>query len=82
PSCGSVFRNPEGASAGALIEGLGMKGLRIGGAQVSDVHANFIINTGDATAQDVRDLIDHIQAKVNEAHGIELTPEVRFLGFA
>lgn len=82
PSCGSVFRNPEGESAGALIEGLGMKGLRIGGAQVSDVHANFIINTGDATAQDVRDLIEHIQAKVNEAHGIELTPEVRFLGFA
>ncbi len=82
PSCGSVFRNPEGASAGELIEGLGLKGFSIGGAQVSEVHANFIVNTGEATAQDVRALMDHIQAKVSEAHGIELTPEVRFLGFA
>ncbi len=82
PSCGSVFRNPKGASAGALIEGLGLKGFRIGGAQVSDVHANFIVNAGDATARDVVELMRLIQAKVYKAHGIELQPEVRFLGFA
>lgn len=82
PSCGSVFRNPEGASAGELIEALGLKGHTIGGAQVSEVHANFIVNTGSATANDVRELIEYIQTKVNEAHGIELTPEVKFLGFA
>ncbi len=82
PSCGSVFRNPEGASAAALIEGLGLKGERIGGAQVSPTHANFIVNTGDATARDVRDLIELIQERVEKAHGIQLTPEVRFLGFA
>lgn len=81
PSCGSVFRNPEGVSAAALIEGLGLKGERIGGAQVSLAHANFIVNTGDATARDVRDLIELIQEKVEKAHGIKLTPEVRFLGF-
>ena len=81
PSCGSVFRNPEGASAAALIEGLGLKGERIGGAQVSPTHANFIVNTGDATARDVRDLIELIQERVEKAHGIQLTPEVRFLGF-
>ena len=82
PCCGSVFKNPEGTSAGALIEELGLKGFALGGAQVSDLHANFIVNTGSATAEDVRALIEHIQAKVNEAYGIELTPEVRFLGFA
>lgn len=80
-SCGSVFKNPEGASVGAIIESLGLKGMQIGGARVSDLHANFIVNTGQASANDVLDLIDHIQAKVNEAHGIQLTPEVRFLGF-
>ncbi len=82
PSCGSVFRNPDGASAGALIEELGFKGARCGGAQVSELHANFIVNTGNASARDVKDLIEHIQAKVNETYGIELQPEVRFLGFA
>ena len=81
PSCGSVFRNPEGASAAALIEGLGLTGERSGGAQVSPTHANFIVNTGDATARDVRDLIELIQERVEKAHGIQLTPEVRFLGF-
>lgn len=80
--CGSVFRNPEGASAGSLIEGLGFKGHAIGGARVSDVHANFIVNEGNATADDVRKLIDLIRAKVSEAHGIDLILEVRFLGFA
>lgn len=82
PSCGSVFRNPEGGSAGELVEGCGLKGCRIGGAQVSEVHANFIVNTGDATARDVMDLIELAQAKVYETYGIELQPEVRFLGFA
>lgn len=82
PSCGSVFRNPEGKSAGALIEAVGLKGYRIGGAQVSEMHANFIVNTGDATARDVMDLIDLARCKVHEAYGIELQPEVRFLGFA
>lgn len=79
--CGSVFRNPEGASAAALIEQLGLKGARIGGACVSEMHANFIINAGEATAHDVRELISLLAAKVYEAYGIELQPEVRFLGF-
>ena len=82
PSCGSVFKNPEGESAGALIERVGLKGCAIGGAQVSEVHANFIVNTGGATARDVMDLIDLAKRKVYEAYGIELQPEVRFLGFA
>lgn len=82
PSCGSVFRNPEGASVGALIEEAGLKGLSVGGAQVSDVHANFIVNTGDATARDVLELINLVKTKVYETYGIELQPEVRFLGFA
>lgn len=82
PSCGSVFRNPEGESAGSLVERAGLKGARLGGAQVSELHANFIVNTGDATARDVKDLIELVQAKVSETYGIELQPEVRFLGFA
>ena len=82
PSCGSVFKNPEGASAGALIEQAGLKGARHGGAQISEVHANFIVNKGGATAQDVCALMDLAQTKVFEAHGVELSPEVRFLGFA
>lgn len=82
PSCGSVFRNPAGESAGALIERAGLKGAQMGGAQVSDLHANFIVNTGNATARDVKDLIEQVQAKVSEVYGIELQPEVRFLGFA
>ena len=82
PSCGSVFRNPQGQSAAALIESVGMKGQFEGGAQVSPVHANFIVNTGGATAHDVIGLMKRVQAKVYEAHGIELQPEVRFLGFA
>ncbi|WP_165171140.1 UDP-N-acetylmuramate dehydrogenase [Adlercreutzia sp. ZJ242] len=81
PSCGSVFRNPEGAHVAVLVEELGLKGATIGGARVSDVHANFIVNTGEATARDVRALISLIASKVHEAYGIELAPEVRFLGF-
>lgn len=81
PSCGSVFKNPEGDSAGRLIEQVGMKGAVAGGAQVSEVHANFIVNAGGATARDVMELVKTIQTKVAQAYGIELSPEVRFLGF-
>lgn len=77
---GSVFKNPPGDSAGRLIEASGMKGVRLGGAIVSEVHANFIINDGNGTASDVEALIDYVRAAVKETHGIELTTEVRFLG--
>lgn len=82
PSCGSVFRNPRGQSAGALIDEVGLKGMRIGGAQISDRHANFIVNVDNATARDVMELIELARTKVREAYGIELQPEVRFLGFS
>ena len=82
PSCGSVFRNPEGASAGDLIERCGLKGARVGGAQISQVHANFIVNTGGASASDVATLMKRARDEVIRVHGIELQPEVRFLGFA
>lgn len=80
PSAGSVFVNPEGDSAGRLIEAVGLKGTRLGGASVSDVHANFIVNDGGATAADVVGLIATIRASVRDSHGIELRPEIRFLG--
>jgi UDP-N-acetylmuramate dehydrogenase len=80
PSCGSVFRNPPGDFAGRLIESAGLKGFRIGGAQVSEKHANFIINTGKATAAEIEALIAHIQAAVEQQHGISLVPEVHILG--
>jgi UDP-N-acetylmuramate dehydrogenase len=81
PSCGSVFRNPEPEKAGRLIEGLGLKGTRIGGAEVSPIHANFIVNTGTATAADIDALINLVQQRVLEARGITLHPEVKRLGF-
>jgi UDP-N-acetylmuramate dehydrogenase len=80
PSAGSVFVNPEGDSAGRLIQAAGLKGRRIGGAMVSDVHANFIVNSGGATAADVIDLVQLIRQTVKDANGIELRPEIRFLG--
>ncbi len=80
PSAGSVFVNPEGDSAGRLIEAAGLKGARVGGAAVSDVHANFIVNAGGATATDVLGLVRLVRETVKEAYGIELTPEIRFLG--
>lgn len=80
PSAGSVFRNPEGRHAAKLIEEAGLKGCRIGGAQVSPLHANFIINTGNATASDVLALIEHIQTVVEERFGVRLVPEVRVVG--
>ena len=72
---------PLGASAAKLIDQAGCKGLRCGGAQVSSKHANFIVNTGGATAVDVRQLIETVKARVFEAYGTQLTTEVRFLGF-
>jgi len=80
PSCGSVFRNPPGDHAARLIEACGLKGCRIGEAEVSDKHANFIINRGDASALDVENLIMHVQQTVADATGIELVPEVRIVG--
>ncbi len=80
PSCGSVFRNPPGEFAGQLIESAGLKGLREGGAEISSVHANFIVNHGGATAIDVLRLIERAQAKVVTATGIRLETEVKILG--
>ncbi len=81
PSCGSVFRNPEPRKAGQLIESLGLKGTRIGGAEVSTLHANFIVNTGAATATDIDALISLVRERVLAAEGIDLHPEVKRLGF-
>ena len=81
PSCGSVFRNPEGHSAAKMIDELGLKGTQVGGAQISPKHANFIVNTGGAKASDVVALIELAKDKVEQEYGIELTPEVKFLGF-
>ena len=75
PSAGSVFRNPDGLSSGKLIEDLGLKGYTIGGASVSEKHANFIINNGNATYQDIIDLIDLIKKKVKEKYNIDLVLE-------
>ena len=80
PSAGSVFVNPDGDSAGRLIEAVGLKGSRVGGAAVSDIHANFIVNTGGANAADVLGLIGLIRDTVKDMHDIELRPEIRFLG--
>jgi|TARA_B100000959_G_scaffold86777_1_gene92177 UDP-N-acetylmuramate dehydrogenase len=81
PSCGSVFRNPEPLKAGRLIEALGLKGHRIGGAEISPVHANFIVNIGGATATEIDQMITLIQERVQTAHGVMLHPEVKRLGF-
>ncbi|MCB9759662.1 MAG: UDP-N-acetylmuramate dehydrogenase [Alphaproteobacteria bacterium] len=80
PSCGSTFTNPPGDYAGRLIEASGLKGLRIGGASVSTKHANFVVNHGDATAEDIRQVIVHIRETVFARHGIWMTPEVKLLG--
>ena len=81
PSCGSVFRNPEPRKAGQLIESLGLKGLQVGGAQVSTLHANFIVNTGGALANDIAALIQMVHERVLQSHGIPLITEVKRLGF-
>lgn len=80
PSAGSVFVNPPGDSAGRLIEEAGLKGVRMGGARVSPVHANFIVNEGGATAADVVGLIQRVRSSVMDSSGVDLRPEIRFLG--
>ncbi len=81
PSAGSAFKRPEGHFAGKLIQDAGLKGFRIGGACVSEKHAGFIVNEGNASADDVRALIRHIQKTVSEQFGVDLQPEIRMLGF-
>ncbi|HYN99108.1 MAG TPA: UDP-N-acetylmuramate dehydrogenase [Actinomycetota bacterium] len=81
PNAGSTFRNPPGQSAGALIESAGLKGHRIGGAEVSDKHANFFFARPGAKAQDVFDLMVFVQSTVDKEHGVRLLPEVRIIGF-
>ena len=80
PNAGSVFRNPPGDHAARLIQQCGLKGRRIGGAQVSEKHANFIVNTGGATAADIENLINEVRATVLQQTGIDLHPEVRIIG--
>lgn len=80
PSCGSVFKNPPGDYAARLIEACGLKGYRLGGAQVSEKHANFIVNTGAASAKDIEALIEFVRNEVRRQHGIELTTEVCIVG--
>lgn len=81
-NAGSVFRNPAGDFAARLIDSAGLKGRAVGGAAVSSLHANFIVNTGGATAADVESLIGEVRAAVFAAHGVNLAPEVRIVGEA
>ena len=80
PNCGSVFRNPKPHSAGQLIEQAGLKGFQIGEAQISTLHANFIVNLGGAKAKDVLALIRHAQTVIRERNGVELETEVKIVG--
>ncbi len=80
PSAGSVFRNPPGNPAGLLIEKAGVKGHVIGGAQVSTLHGNFIVNTGGATAEDVLNLVEWVRSRVRETQGMELELEIKVVG--
>ena len=79
PSAGSTFKRPEGYFAGKLIMDAGLRGVQVGGAQVSDKHCGFIINRGGATTADIRELMRHVQKKVREFSGVELEPEVVYL---
>jgi UDP-N-acetylmuramate dehydrogenase len=79
-NCGSVFKNPPGDSAGRLVQAAGLKGLREGGAVVSTLHGNFIVNEGGATAADVRRLIERVMAEVKRRFGAQLEPEVEMVG--
>lgn len=79
-SAGCAFKNPKGDSAGRVIDAAGLKGFAVGGAQVSTVHANYLVNLGGATAKEIRQLIRDVQRRVNDALGITLTTEVRMLG--
>lgn len=80
PSAGSTFKRPEGYFAGKLIMDSGLRGCQIGGARVSDKHCGFVINAGDATAEDVVSLMKHVTEVVREKYGVTLEPEVKFLG--
>ncbi len=80
PSCGSTFRNPPGDAAGRLIEAAGLKGYTLGAAQISTKHANFILNLGGATAKDIRAVLEHAQREVHSRFGVDLEPEVHFVG--
>ena len=80
PSAGSTFKRPKGHFAGTLIDKAGLKGLRVGGAMVSEKHAGFVVNTGNATARDVLGLIEEVKRRVCEVHGVTLSPEVRIIG--
>jgi len=80
PSAGSIFKRPQGFYVGPMLEELGLKGFRIGGAQVSAKHAGFIVNSGQATASDVLQLINYIQEKARERFGVELQTEIRVVG--
>ena len=79
-TAGSTFRNPPGGYAGNLIEGVGAKGMRIGGAEISSIHANFFFNIDNATASEVRALMTKVQEMVRESFGVDLEPEVRIVG--
>ena len=81
PSAGSTFKRPEGHFAGKLIEDAGLRGFTVGGAMVSEKHCGFVINTGEATADEICRLIKHVQDRVMESSGILLEPEVKLLGF-
>ena len=81
PSFGSVFKNPNKNYAGKLIEEVGLKGLKCGGAEISQMHANFIVNSSSATSDDILNLINLVQQKVIQKKGIFLHPEVRMIGF-
>ncbi len=80
PNAGSVFRNPPGDFAARLIESCGLKGARIGNAQVSEKHANFIVNLGGATASDIERLIEHVEDTVEARTNVRLLREVRIIG--
>ena len=79
PSAGSTFKRPEGHFAGTLIDQCGLKGLTVGGAQVSEKHAGFVINRGGATCADIKELIRQVQEAVFEKTGVRLEPEVKFV---
>ena len=79
-SAGSTFKRPEGYFAGKLIQDAGLRGYQVGGAQVSEKHCGFVINTGDAVAEDVWNLIHDVQEKVYDKFQVKLEPEVKFLG--
>ncbi len=81
PSAGSTFKRPEGYFAGKLIMDAGLRGFQVGGAQVAEKHCGFVINRGEATAQDVLDLVAHVKAEVKDRFGVELELEVKLLGF-